>query len=221
MIDIRLIENNPVLIELQYLPNLEYFIVFLKSGRVIIEAQESFIKQTYRNRCYIRTANSIEAMSVPVKKGARQIKDVQIDYRQSWLKDHWRTITSAYGKSPFFEHYRDGFETILLGKEKFLFDLNRRLLTKCLEYLGLEKDIKFTDNYEFNLKSAVLDLRSLILPKTGFGERGIYMAHAYNQIFGKDFAGNLSVIDLLFCEGPHALSILNKSIREGAEQMNN
>ena len=221
MIDIRLIENNPVLIELQYLPNLEYFIIFSKSERVIIEAKESFIKQTFRNRCYIKTANSIETMSIPVKKGQRQIKDIQIDYRQSWLKDHWRTITSAYGKSPFFEYYRDGFEAILFGKETFLFDLNWKLLTKCLEFLGLEKDIKFTDNYEFNPKSPVLDLRSLILPKIGYGERGIYTAHAYNQIFGKDFAGNLSVIDLLFCEGPQSLSILHKSIREGAEQIKN
>ena len=221
MIDFRLINNNPVLIELQYLPNLEYFIILMKSGRVNIEANENFIKQTYRNRCYIRSVNKIEIMSIPVKKGQMQIKDVKIDYRQGWLKDHWRTITSAYGKSPFFEYYRDGFETILLGKETFLFDLNWKLLTKCLEYLGLEKDIKFTDNYEFNLKSPVLDLRSLILPKISYGDRGIYTAHAYNQIFGKDFAGNLSIIDLLFCEGPQALSILNKSIKGGAEQIKN
>lgn len=219
--DIKLIENNPVLIDLHYLPSLEYIIVFMKSGQVTIEAKESFVKQTYRNRCYIKSANSIETMSIPVKKGQRQIREIKIDYRQGWLKDHWRTITSAYGKSPFFEYYRDGFESILFKKETFLFDLNWKLLTKCLEYLGLEKEIKFTEIYEFNPKSPVLDLRSLFSPKTSYQNRGIYEAHAYNQIFGKDFAGNLSVIDLLFCEGPQALSILGKSIRQRTEQIKN
>ncbi|MCG8323089.1 MAG: WbqC family protein [Cytophagales bacterium] len=221
MLDIHLIEKNPVLIELHYLPNLEYFIILMKCSQVIIEANENFVKQTYRNRCYIRLPNKIEPMSIPVKKDHRQIKNVKIDYRQSWLKDHWRTITSAYGKSPFFEYYRDGFEKILLAKETHLFDLNLKLLTKCLEYLGLEKDVKFTDNYEFKPKSPVLDLRSLILPKISYGDRGIYEAHVYNQIFGKDFAGNLSIVDLLFCEGPQALSILNKSARVVVEQIKN
>ena len=87
--------------------------------------------------------------------------------------------------------------------------------------MGLEKEIKFTDNYEFKPKSPVLDLRSLILPKIDYGGRGIYTAHVYNQIFGKDFAGNLSIVDLLFCEGPQALSILNRSTNMRAEQIKN
>ncbi|MDN5215468.1 WbqC family protein [Fulvivirgaceae bacterium BMA12] len=221
MIDLELIKGRPVLIELQYLPNLEYFIAFMNSEEVTIEAAENFVKQTYRNRCYVRSANKIEVMSIPIKKGARKIKDIKIDYRQSWLKDHWRTITSAYGKSPFFEYYRDGFESILFSKEPFLFDLNLKLLTKCLEYLEIKKHIKFTDNYDFNPKSPVLDLRSLILPKMSYQDRGIYRGYAYNQIFGKDFAGNLSIIDLLFCEGPGASLILNKSMADKAEQIKN
>lgn len=221
MTNIKLTDKSPVLIELHYLPSLEYFIILMKCQWVMLEANENFVKQTYRNRCYIRSANKIESMSIPVNKGYKQIRDIKIDYRQTWLKDHWRTITSAYGKSPFFEYYRDGLEAILLAKEKYLFDLNLKLLTKCLEFLGLEKEIKFTDNYEFNTKCPVLDLRSLVLPKINPCERGIYKAYPYSQIFGKDFAGNLSIVDLLFCEGPGSLSILKKSVGAGVEQIEN
>ena len=96
-----------VWLDLQYLPSLEYFAALLKYDYVYLEANEHYQKQSYRNRCYIRAANKVDLLSVPVLDGRRKvlIRDIRIDYQQGWLKDHWRAITSAYGKTPYFEQH--------------------------------------------------------------------------------------------------------------------
>ncbi len=209
---------NSTLIELHFLPSLEYFILIQNSDEVIIEAHERFNKQTFRNRCYLNGANKIEMLSVPIKKrGSGLIRDIEIDYDQSWVNIHWKTITSAYGKSPFFEYYRDGFESILFRKEKYLFDLNFAFLTKCLDYLSWEIPTKLTEKYEKEPKRHLFDRRSLVLPNKSYSSRNFYCAFPYQQIFGKGFAGNLSIIDLLFCMGPSSSSVLSQSKGSGLE----
>lgn len=212
-------KHQGLLAELHYLPNLEFFVAILEAEVIEIEIQGNFTKQTYRNRCYIKGANKTEILSIPVKKGARRFKDVQIDYKQGWLKDHWRTITSAYGKSPFFEYYRDGFESIFFKKENFLYDLNLQLLTKCLDFLGIEKEIKFTDTYGITPNKGVFDFRDAVFPHQPYSVRNIYKSFPYQQIFGKGFVGNLSVLDLLCCEGPGSKVILNQSKAASEEQL--
>ncbi len=95
--------SGPVLIELHYLPCIAYFAYLAHAESVVIEAHEHYVKQSYRNRCQILTASKVVSLSVPVQKGNRTqlIRDLKIDYSQSWLKDHWRTIASAYGKAPY------------------------------------------------------------------------------------------------------------------------
>ncbi|MDN5200694.1 WbqC family protein [Fulvivirgaceae bacterium BMA10] len=211
--------SKSVLLELQYLPCLEYFVCLNEYDKIIIEAQEYYVKQTYRNRCYILAANKIDVLSIPVKSGNRKIliKDVQIDYNQKWLNNHWRGIISAYGKSPYFEHFVHEFEKVFFRKRKFLFDLNWDLLTICLKILRMNTEICFSDTYNTDTSSDVLDLRSVIHPKSR-DKRLFYEPFVYNQIFGKDFAENLSVIDLIFCEGPNALTILENSKSFRSEQ---
>ncbi len=213
--------SNSLLIELHYFPSLEYFVALKDHDEIIFEQYENFVKQTYRNRFYIRTANKVTCLSIPLKKGSRTIKDIKIDYQQGWLKDHWRTIVSAYGKSPFFEYYRDDFEAILFKKEPFLFELNFKILTKCLEYLDLRPKLNFTTQYDKLAPNGVLDKRGIILPKKSFNERGIYRSRPYQQIFGKDFESNLSLLDLLCCEGPQSGLILNESKCHNDEQIEN
>lgn len=215
------LQEKLTLIELHYFPCLEYFVCLLGSDHILLEQHEYFMKQTYRNRCYVRSANKVTSLSVPVKKGSKSFKDIKVDYQQGWLKDHWRTIVSAYGKSPFFEFYRDDLEAILFRNETFLFDLNFKLLTKCLNYLAVEKNIKFTTEYVKTQENGVLDKRGIILPNKSYKERGIYFPRPYQQIFGKDFECNLSILDLLCCEGPRAGSILRESGNIKGEQIEN
>jgi hypothetical protein len=200
-----------LLIETQYFPPISYFMQILEHETVIIEACENYQKQSYRNRCCILSSNKINILSIPVIKPHQNvlIREVKVDYSQKWLNVHWRGIASAYGKSPFFEHYGDYFRDILYKKPQYLFDLNMDLLTLCLKLLGVKRTIKLSE--EFNNLSTnmnVNDKRNVIHPKA---KAGIIFDINYKQIFGRDFVPDLSIIDLLFCEGNNSLHILRKS----------
>lgn len=202
-----------ILIDLQYLPCIAYFTYIEKSDKIIIEAEEYYIKQSYRNRCHIKTAHKIDVLSVPVRNGNSKVKirDIKIDYSQQWLNDHWRAIISAYGRSPFFEHYVDSIQDIFYQKPRYLFDLNWKLLSLCLDLLSYEKQFEFTSDYQIEPNSDIVDLRSVVHPKKSFVKNGFYRQCTYTQVFGNNFAENLSIIDLLFCEGPNSRSIIQKS----------
>ena len=116
---------NQVLIESHYLPSISYFKAIFPAKTIILESNEYYVKQSYRNRCEILTANGVDKLIVPLtsKHGKVYIRDVRIDYSQKWLNGHWRAIQSAYGKAPFFEFYADALYNILFSK-KVLYRLN-------------------------------------------------------------------------------------------------
>lgn len=208
-------QADVVIIDLHYLPCVEYFAKILNSNKVFVEINEHYIKQTYRNRCYVQISNKVQSLTVPVIKGTGKvkIKDVKIEYRQRWQDNHWRTITSAYGNAPFFDFLVCEFHDILYKKYQFLVDLNLDLLTKCLDLLGMgDKQIILTNDYEKQPESQIIDFRNTIGPKKGSTDDHFFRPLPYNQIFGKDFVPNLSVIDLLFCEGSRAKYVISQSI---------
>ena len=207
-------EDNLVL-DLQYLPCIAYFVQFIRFPKVYIDIHENYEKQSYRNRCYVLLSNKVESLTVPVIKGNRKqlYKDVLIDYDQKWLQQHWRSISSAYGKAPFYEYFADEFHQILYKKHRYLLDLNTELLTICLKLLNLSQNFELSNNY-LNLDNleGFQEGRSVIHPKKGFAPDGQYDTFNYAQVFGKQFVPNLSVLDLLFCEGPNASFILKQTL---------
>lgn len=212
-------EAPVILLEMQYLPPLAYFVLLQKGWPVQLDAHEHYVKQTYRNRCYIKGPHQIEKLTVPVQGGNKKIKtsEIVIDYRQKWVQQHWRTLQAAYGKAPYFEHYAPFFKAVFEERPQRLWELNHRLLTLCLKLLQLDTTISLTDTYLSYTDPAVLDYRGRINPKKSAIVEEIYRPWPYNQIFGKDFAYNLSIVDLLFCEGPAARLILHNS---AAKEMN-
>jgi hypothetical protein len=200
-----------LLIDLQYLPCLEYFAHLLRADIVYLEAHENFQKQSYRNRCVILTTNKIDTLTVPVlKSNSKQlIREVEVDYSQPWQKIHWKAIKSAYGKAPYYEYFSEYFEKIYDKKPRFLWDLNYEILTVCLGLLRLKKELLLTTEYNkeagIHVKE-VLDKRSLVHPK----KQGEMAEVKYTQVFGREFVSNLSIIDLIFNEGPNGTSILKK-----------
>lgn len=197
------------LIELHYLPSLEWFLQTAPFEEIIIEKHEYYEKQSYRNRCHIRAAHGLHRLIVPVRvHGKIPIHSVPIDYQQKWINNHWRTIVSAYRHAPFFEHYADELHRILYASPPFLYQLNRELLQACLRWLNLSKKLSETSAYIRQSPPEVRDLRNRIHPK-----RTIHDSRAniirYRQVFGTDFMANLSILDLLCCEGPEAGFIIS------------
>jgi len=202
-----------ILIESQYLPSVAYFCLLARAEEIHLEVHENFEKQSYRNRMEIVGANQVQNLSIPVHHGGRKIliTEVEIDYKQKWMNNHWRAIQSAYGKAPFFDYYGAYFKDEFEVEHKCLFDFNQSLLTLCLKLLRLKLNIVKSDVYTKTPPEGVIDYRSHIHPKKPLDSLTWFQPQEYHQIFGKDFAPSMSILDLLFCTGPDALEVLYQS----------
>jgi len=201
------------LIEPHFLPSLEYICALLRFDEIVLEGREYFPKQTYRNRCYINTAHGVKIMTVPLqdRHGKILMKDVNVEAGNKWRNSHWRTMESAYRKAPFFDHYFEDLRNVLFQGHEYLFDLNKDLLSFCLRNIGIQKKISASVAYEKHVAENKTDLRSVIIDKKPFALRNFYRPSPYYQVFGNEFAANLSFIDVLFCEGPSSLTIIKAS----------
>jgi hypothetical protein len=215
---LSMIKGKVLAADLFYLPNLEFFSLLLQAEVLWINGEDAYLKQTYRNRAEVLLANKVEKLTVPILEGNRQkaYKDVKVDYAQKWLNVHLRGIRSGYGKSPFFEYLFPDLERIYQRKPVFLWELNLELLTLCLQFL--RKDVSIVDKAMCEANGTLFDIRGTIKAKEPHVSRGFYYPHPYQQMFGLDFVPNLSVIDLLFCEGPASERILSLSQKK---KMNN
>ena len=139
------------------------------------------------------------------------IKDLEVDAHQEWQTQHWRSIVSAYARAPFFEHYAPELEQLFRQNSRFLLDYTIPMLTLCLRWLELPLSLTPTETYNHSPEIGIKDERNMISPKKMYSSRRFYQPIEYPQVFGKDFAENLSIIDLIACEGPNARSVLRSS----------
>ncbi|MFC2116826.1 WbqC family protein [Bacteroidota bacterium] len=211
--------DGTVLLTTSYFGSIHYFSKFLIHPIRVIEQYDHYTKQTYRNRCNIYGANGILSLSIPVLKGARNkshVKDIRIDYNKNWRKLHWKGIESAYRHSPFFEYYMDDVQSFLGKKHSFLIALNLEIMDYLLEALDIPGKYSLSDGFMEAGKDQFIDCRETIHPKRKFSEDPDFRTEVYSQVFSDrlGFQENLSVIDLLFNEGPNARTILEKCIRK-------
>ena len=132
-------------------------------------------------------------------------RKVLIDNTQSWQRTHWRALTTAYGKSPFFEHYMDELKPLFERKWIYLFDLNLEALVLLKRLLRFdENNFELTKSYTKYPESQ--DFRGFIKPNRDINHKFV----EYVQVFADKtgFVPNLSVLDLLFCMGPEAQRFL-------------
>ncbi|CAN5128330.1 WbqC family protein [soil metagenome] len=205
--------NSQLLIELQLLPSIEYFCALERFEHILLEKNENFIKQSYRNRTFILTANGPGRLTIPLVSYHKKvlISEVEIDYTTRWQMNFSRTLESAYAKSPFYEHYSDDVKKILFSGQTNLFELNKSFLSMCLQWLRWEKSFSESVTYEKVVPPDIADMRSLISAKKDFLGREIYLPHPYQQVFGSNFAPNMSLLDLVFCEGPRSGAVVKAS----------
>lgn len=187
---------NAVLLSTAYLPNIHYLSTVISHDSIVIEKHENFVKQTYRNRCDIVTANGKLSLSIPLIKQADKelVSDKKISYAEDWQKQHWRTIVSAYKNSPYFEFFEDEFKPFYENKFEFLLDYNTQLLQTILHILRIKKQIEFTTQFELH-PVGIVDLRSLPDIHTTSP-----IIKPYYQVFADKlgFTPNVSCLDALF-----------------------
>ena len=196
-----------ILLQPTYFSPIIQYVAISKSESISFEVEDNFQKQTYRNRCYIHTANGKHLLNVPIQhnKGVKQrTKDVKIDYKDDWNKIHLKTLKTAYSSSPFFEFYIDDLLPIFKKKFTYLLDLN----LSCHEFLmdALQLEIPTTKTVEYNKEVNFIDYRNLAIAKTATQ----FNLDSYFQVFNENqgFISNLSILDLIFMEGPNALNYL-------------
>ncbi len=211
--------RETAILELHCFPPISYFSKFFYFDTISIEQQENYRKGSYRNRFMIASANGPLSLSIPLSKGKNQqqpIRSVGISYETLWQRKYWTAIRSAYGKSPYFEYYSEDIKALLFNKQELLFDFNKAILSYFVDLFQIEADIAFTTNYIKEPSEGVIDLRNSISPKIHQASADKYhRVLEYQQVFMEKtgFLPNLSILDLLFCQGPEAvITLANSSI---------
>ncbi|MBQ7421395.1 MAG: WbqC family protein [Prevotella sp.] len=180
-----------------------------------IEHCESFVKQTYRNRCIIATTHGTQALTVPIEHGSKLMRDIRISNHGHWRHLHWNALMSAYGESPFFDYYEDDLRPFFDKKWDFLFDFDMAITEKICELLDIQPTIKYTDSFaplssiDTHTGNAFSDFREAIRPKNPLPDAD-FTLKPYYQVYQQKhgFLTNLSILDLLFNMGNEAILYL-------------
>lgn len=214
------------LLSTTYFGPVQWYQKLHRSELVLIEQHESFLKQTYRNRCTIATTNGLLSLTVPVEHDSKNdtIRDTLISSHGNWQHLHWNALQSAYGDSPFFLYYSDDLRPFFEKKWKYLFDYNMEITNKMCELLDISPKIELTEHFlpisskkkdkndetmQQVADTDIADFRYTIRPKQPLPDKD-FNPRRYYQVFEQryGFQPNLSILDLLFCCGPESIFFL-------------
>lgn len=202
--------ESQLLLPAYYLPPVSYFHLIQENNLpIVVEKYEHFQKQSYRTRARIASANGVQDLIVPIQHGNKDrvpVKDIRISYEFDWQRLHWLSIQTAYRSSAYFEYYEDDFHRFYHEKFDYLLDLNIAQLELILKSVKLKRTISFTEEYQA-ADPDTIDYREMIHPKK---ESLLATPKEYYQVFSdkNGFYPDLSVIDLLFNQGPQSKSYL-------------
>ncbi|MBR6179818.1 MAG: WbqC family protein [Prevotella sp.] len=229
--------DNSCLLSTTYFGPVQWYQKLHRYDTVWLERHDSFIKQTYRNRCVIAATHGPLTLTVPVAHdGASPLtRDMRISDHGDWRRLHWNAIRSAYGESPFFEFYADDLAPFFEKRWEFLVDFNEAIMEKMCELLDIRPNVKHTERYGNTeslmaletsvslgsletlrslkglgpLETVVDDFRDVIRPKHPMPDAS-FTPRRYYQVFEQKhgFLPNLSILDLLMNEGNESVFFL-------------
>lgn len=190
-----------------YFSPISQYKAIVNSEVILFETEDNYQKQTYRNRCYIYGPNGKQLLNIPVKhtskSSKRKTKDTLVDNTDSWQKQHLKSIQIAYRNSPFFEFYQDDILSIFKKEYTYLLDVNIDTYLFITDAIQINQQFSKTTEYDVSTEN---DYRSLANAK----RKHNYKFDSYIQMFDDKYGylKNLSILDLLFMEGPNAISFL-------------
>lgn len=217
------------ILQSNYIPWKGYFDIIHDVDTFIFYDDVQYTTRDWRNRNRIKSESGPQWLTVPVGSDRdRRISDVLLPTDGAWAADHWRKITRAYRRAPYFDRYRPYFETFYLRRSwRSLSDLNQALIVGvCRDLLGVTT--RFERSAEYGLTAAKGDRIIELLEKTG---ADLYVsgpsARAYLSeercaaagvaVVWKDYGGypeypqlhgafqhDVTILDLLFQTGPAA-----------------
>lgn len=192
-----------------YFPSISHYIAMVQADELVFEVDDNFQKQTNRNRMYIYSANGLQMLNIPVKHSKekhQKYKDIIIEDAFDWQKNHFKSLEASYRTSPFFEYFEDDILPVFQKKHKFLMDLNFQIFDIVNECLGIDLPFSKTEEY-FHTIENTNDYRYL-----ANGKKDTTTIEPYTQVFDDkhNFINNLSILDLLFNEGRHAVDYLKQ-----------
>ena len=214
--------NSAVVISSAYFAPIQYYAKLVSHPQIYLEHCENYLKQSYRNRAVILAANGPLALTIPIVNGPSAkgpIKEQRLSFDYNWQQMHWRSLVAAYNNSPFFEYYADDLAPFFETKKwQFLIDFNEEILGAIVKILQIKTTIRITETYisKENVTSDLLDFRTLIHPKNSkLNSDECFMPVPYHQVFNEKwgFVPNLSILDLLFNEGPATTTLLKSCCR--------
>lgn len=201
------------ILPLAYLPSVEWFACALR-GDCVVDLGEHFVKRSARNRARILAADGPMDLTVPVccaNRPGQPVREVRLDYSKRWQHRHWGALVASYKSSPYFDHYAPHFEPFYRreGGWEYLAEFDLELIATLCRLLGVAVP-PLRETY-VEAAAGDRDLR----PKRREGPA--FVAEPYVQVFSDrlPFAANLSVADLLFAEGPAAVSVLRRCLPAG------
>ncbi|MEO6915690.1 MAG: WbqC family protein [Chitinophagaceae bacterium] len=191
------------MIENKYFINISGYKKIVTSSCVNISSSLPYQKSLHLNRAVISGSNGPIKLNIPVIKGRNQrtpIGQVQVSFAENWRKDHWKAIVSSYNRSPWFEHYYDVMSSFYKNDFDRLFEWNLESLNIVNSILGVKTACRIIEHPEEGTRLFSGEDHSQTEKVEDFETDKSYL-----QVFSDrhGFLPDLSVLDLVFCAGPH------------------
>jgi len=196
------------LFSLSYWGPISYYAALIKYPRICLEQYDHFQKQSYRNRCYIDGPNGELMLNIAIEKGHKQLtRDAKFSASQEWSQKHWQALITSYGSSPFFDALAPEIERLFQQEFPSLALLNFQSTLLILKWLRYEGIVELSKEYQHEPIDWE-DLRESFSPK----RRQDNSFLPYPQVFDhkSGFKPELSILDLIFNEGPLAYDYLEQ-----------
>jgi hypothetical protein len=218
------------IVQSSYIPWKGYFDLMHAADEFILFDDVQYTRRDWRNRNVVKTKDGPAWLTIPVKTTGNYlapIKDIEVE-DQRWRAKHWRTLAASYARAPHFADHAEAIERAYGGAETRLSQVNRTFLETIAGILGIHTRLTWSMDYEVveGKTERIVHLcrqagaatylsgpsaRGYIDPAL-FAAAGIQLVffdytgyEEYPQLF-PPFKHEVSVLDLIFNEGPRATS---------------